>query len=299
MDHSQDPGVTTLVDSPARTPARRPAKALSTPTTPMEMLALAVQNGASVEQLGQLMDLKDRHEQGEARKAFVAAMAQFKKNPPRIEKNRRANVSSRKGEGASYAYKYANLADVCEQIVTALADVGISHDWSTEQKDGFIAVTCTLTHELGHSKSTRLVSGADQSGGKNSLQALGSAVSYLERYTLLAATGLAVDDGQDDDGDSGITGDERAELRQEADKMRAGRTRQSPQEIAGQRTQKQAPGQSLIDEARAKADMGHKEFGAYWRGLTDDQRTQLGPMLQDLSDRASAATAQRASEAGK
>jgi hypothetical protein len=44
-----------------------------------------------------------------------------------------------------------------------------------------------------------LESAPDESGGKNSIQAIASAVSYLERYTLLAATGLAVK-GMDNDG---------------------------------------------------------------------------------------------------
>ena len=44
-----------------------------------------------------------------------------------------------------------------------------------------------------------MAAGPDGSGGKNAIQAIGSTVSYLERYTLLAATGLATED-QDDDG---------------------------------------------------------------------------------------------------
>jgi len=39
----------------------------------------------------------------------------------------------------------------------------------------------------------------DSSGGKNSIQAIGSTISYLERYTFMAATGLAAK-GMDDDG---------------------------------------------------------------------------------------------------
>ena len=42
---------------------------------------------------------------------------------------------------------------------------------------------------------------ADTSGSKNSIQAIGSTVSYLERYTLYAILGLASAD-QDDDGHS-------------------------------------------------------------------------------------------------
>jgi len=40
----------------------------------------------------------------------------------------------------------------------------------------------------------------DMSGGKNAIQAVISAKSYLERHTLLAATGLTTKDIEDDDG---------------------------------------------------------------------------------------------------
>src|SRR5690606_35194749 len=61
------------------------------------------------------------------------------------------------------------------------------------------SVTCVITHELGHSERTTLSAAPDESGGKNSIQAVGSTVTYLQRYTLMAATGLAAKD-MDDDG---------------------------------------------------------------------------------------------------
>jgi hypothetical protein len=51
----------------------------------------------------------------------------------------------------------------------------------------------------GHHEETTLSSSPDDSGGKNSIQAIGSAVTYLQRYTLLALTGLATRE-QDNDG---------------------------------------------------------------------------------------------------
>jgi hypothetical protein len=56
-----------------------------------------------------------------------------------------------------------------------------------------------VTHELGHSAQTSLTAPPDASGSKNSIQAIGSTVSYLQRYTFMAITGLAAKD-QDDDG---------------------------------------------------------------------------------------------------
>jgi hypothetical protein len=55
---------------------------------------------------------------------------------------------------------------------------------------------------MGHSERTPLEASPDASGGKNGIQAVGSTVTYLQRYTLLSATGMAVQD-QDDDGRGG------------------------------------------------------------------------------------------------
>lgn len=161
---------------------------------PMEVLQLAIQQGADVDKLAKLLELQERWEAGQARKAFTAAMARFKAHPPEISKNKHVKF------GAT-TYNHATLDHVTEQVTKALSAVGISHKWEVDQQNG-ISVTCVLTHELGHSERTTLSAGADTSGSKNAIQAIGSTVTYLERYTLLAATGLAASD-QDDDGGSG------------------------------------------------------------------------------------------------
>jgi hypothetical protein len=166
------------------------------PTNPMQMLAVAVQQGMPIETLRELMQLKKEWEADEARKAFVAAMAAFKANPPEIIKDKHVSFTTQKG---TTAYDHATLGGVCSAIIKGLAGHGISHRWEVAQQDNRIKVTCVLTHAQGHSESVSLNAGADDSGGKNSIQAIGSAVTYLQRYSLLAATGLAAMD-QDDDG---------------------------------------------------------------------------------------------------
>ena len=51
---------------------------------------------------------------------------------------------------------------------------------------------------MGHFETTSLTAAGDQSGGKNAIQALGSTISYLERYTILALTGLSTHEMDDD-----------------------------------------------------------------------------------------------------
>lgn len=171
------------------------------PTTqnaePMHLIQLAVQQGASPEALEKLLALKERWEAGEARKAFVSAMAQFKADPPKITKNKKVNFTTQKG---TTSYSHASLDHVCDVIGAALGKVQISYRWETEQLDnGHVKVRCILTHALGHQESSVLIAQPDNSGNKNTIQAVGSTVTYLQRYTLLAVTGMATED-QDDDG---------------------------------------------------------------------------------------------------
>jgi hypothetical protein len=163
------------------------------------------------DKLMKLMDAKERFDATEAKKAYVAAMAEFKRNPPEIFKTKQVGYTNK--DGTFTGYKHATLGDVTTAIIKGLADNGFSHRWDTEQRDNAqIYVTCVLTHKLGHSESTTLNSSRDDSGKKNNIQQMASAINYLQRYTLLAATGLATQDAQDDDDGAG------AEPKQEQDR---------------------------------------------------------------------------------
>ena len=188
---------------------------LPAPATPMAMIGHALASGASVETMERLLALQERWEANEARKAFVEALARFKANPPAILRNRHVEFETRTGGKTSYSH--ATLDNVCDAIGCTLAATGLSWRWETEHlEQGIIRVTCILTHVGGHSERTALQASPDASGGKNPVQAVGSTVTYLQRYTLLAATGIAVQ-GQDDDaatamGAKAISMDQVAEI---------------------------------------------------------------------------------------
>ncbi|MGH9644413.1 MAG: ERF family protein [Terriglobales bacterium] len=165
-------------------------------TNPIQLLAMAVAQGADLDKLERLMALKKSWEADEARKAFTVAMSEFKQTAPKIVKD--AHVRYANKAGSITEYDHATLGAVCQAVIKGLSDHGVSHRWITEQPERMtVKVTCVLTHAHGHSESATLVSAPDDSGGKNSIQAIASAVSYLQRYTLLSVTGLATN--MDDD----------------------------------------------------------------------------------------------------
>lgn len=167
--------------------------AIQAQATPAALLVYAMERGADLDKLEKLMELQTRWDADQARKAYVVDMAEFKKNPPQIVKDKLVEFS-----GTSY--KHATLGTVTQAIVDGLAQHGFSHRWDTKVEGSSVTVTCILTHRLGHCETTTLTSGRDESGKKNSIQAMASAITYLQRYTLLAATGLATHDQGDDDG---------------------------------------------------------------------------------------------------
>lgn len=162
--------------------------------TPMDLLAQAQASGASLEQLEKFMDLQERHEKRESEKAYNIAIADFKSKNIKILKKTLVDFQTSKGRTS---YKHANLGDAVAQIIEGLCQCGLNHSWKTAQNGQDITVTCRISHIAGHSEDTSITAQPDSSGGKNSIQAIGSTITYLERYTLKAALGLAE---EDDDG---------------------------------------------------------------------------------------------------
>ena len=158
--------------------------------SPAELIKAALAKGADLTQLKGLLDLQEQYEANEARKAYHVAMTAFKADPPKIAKEKEVSFG-----GTSY--KHATLSSVTEKINRSLSQHGLAATWKVQQ-NGTISVTCKITHVKGHSEETTMTAPADTSGSKNSIQAIGSTITYLERYTLLAATGLATDDMDDD-----------------------------------------------------------------------------------------------------
>ncbi|MEE2041253.1 ERF family protein [Nocardiopsis sp. CT-R113] len=109
---------------------------------------------------------------------------------PRIHKGETANVKSDKG---SYSYSYADLADVSEELLPVLASVGLSFTTRPTLVDGVFLLAYALVHVSGEREEGLYPLPA---GGNP--QAIGSAITYARRYCLLAMTGAAPHNEDDD-----------------------------------------------------------------------------------------------------
>lgn len=175
--------------------------ALAVTDNPYMVMAMKAMEMGKVDQLDKLLDLHMKWDAEQARKAFVAAMADFKAEAGgiTIAKSKHVSFTTQKGKTE---YNHAELHDITRALVPLMAKHGISHRWVPAQEGAKITVTCVMTHRSGHSESVSLTASNDDSGGKNSIQSIASAKTYLERYTLLAATGIATGGELEDDGRS-------------------------------------------------------------------------------------------------
>ena len=111
-----------------------------------------------------------------------------------VPKGREAKIPTK--TGASYGYKYADLADTLSMIRPVLARHGLAVTQTASNPDGdTVAITTTLIHSSGEWMSFHpllLPNG-------RTAQETGSAITYGRRYSLLAVLGLAA---EDDDGAS-------------------------------------------------------------------------------------------------
>lgn len=183
----------------------RPAGSVSVIVTPMQMIERALSNNASLEVIEKFMALQERWEKSEARKAFDAAIAGAKATIEPAVRNATGHNNRR----------YANFAAIAEAVKEPLAQHGLSYRFRTVQAER-ISVTCILSHRDGHSEENTLSGPPDKTGIKNDIQAIGSTLTYLQRYSLIQALGIATtedDDGKAAGGVGSITDEQADSLR--------------------------------------------------------------------------------------
>ena len=178
-----------VIELPAA-PAIETLPARTASVDPSTLLARAVDQGLDVDQLGKLMELHERWESNQARKAFNAAMAAFQSMVPRITKAKTVDFPSKRGGRVNYSY--APLADIREQIKETLEKCGLSVRFAINQAAGRVNVTCIVTHVDGHSEETSMEGAEDAKMTGN--QAIGSTVTFLSRYAMIGALGLTTAD---------------------------------------------------------------------------------------------------------
>lgn len=154
---------------------------------------MALNPEISPDRVERFIALKRQVDADAARREFDAAIAEAKAEISPVLKNREGHNGKR----------YADFAAIAKAVDPIITKHGLSYRFRTQQTDR-ITVTCVLSHKAGHFEETSLSGPADASGSKNAIQAIGSTLTYLQRYSLVQALGLAA--AEDDDGKAGGIG---------------------------------------------------------------------------------------------
>lgn len=147
-----------------------------------------------IDKFDRLMVWKEKIDRNNSVRAFNDAVALAKGEFGSITKNRVVDFTSQKGRTN---YRHEDFANVASVVDPVLSKHGLSYRYRSAQNGQRLTVTCILNHRDGHSEETSLEISEDHSGNKNAIQAVGSAATYLQRYTLKLALGLA--SSHDDD----------------------------------------------------------------------------------------------------
>lgn len=158
-----------------------------------------------IARLEKILELRERVETRNARIAFAEAVASAKAQIKPVVRNTKGHNDK----------KYADFAAIASEVDPVLSQHGLSYRFRSKQGDK-ITVTCILSHRDGHSEETELSAASDTSGNKNAIQAIGSTLTYLQRYSLVLSLGLS--SGHDDDGKAAGAGE--AITQKQADDLR-------------------------------------------------------------------------------
>ncbi len=148
----------------------------------------AADDTCNVEKMERLFALKERMDAQERERLFADALARIQAAAPRITQHGRTDKA-----------KFAKLEDIDFAMRPLMADEGFSLSFDTELVDGKVLMIGRLSHRAGHSEEKRLALPIDNGPGRNSIQAMGSTVSYGRRYLTKMFFNI-IEVGEDNDG---------------------------------------------------------------------------------------------------
>jgi hypothetical protein len=105
--------------------------------------------------------------------------------------------ASKDRQNTHFNSRYADLASVIQAVRAPLSKHGIAFTQPTTVEGGRVIVRTLLSHKSGEWVGCELSARPQQ----DTPQGIGSTMTYLRRYSLMAMTGIAPDD---DDGEAGM-----------------------------------------------------------------------------------------------
>ena len=170
--------------------------------SPNAIIMAAIQKNYDPAFIEKMMDLAERNEKNVARKAYFAAVSDFKENIPTVLKDK---INSQTGNSP-----YSSVGNLLGTVNPELARYDLSVNFKIKDSEDFKFMTISgiLSHAMGHSEETSMTFEVETTGAKGGqvmtkTHARMSALTYGMKATFGAVVGIAaVDSIHDDDGNA-------------------------------------------------------------------------------------------------
>ena len=157
----------------------------------------AADPSVDVDKMERLLQMQERVLKSQARMAFDSDFSLMQTKMPLITEN--GEIKFTDAKGVKHNTKYALFEDINQAIKPVMQEFGFSISFKVQNQDSNkINVTGILMHRMGHREETTMTLPADTTGSKNTVQSLGSSVSYAKRYVLMAMLNITTK-GEDTD----------------------------------------------------------------------------------------------------
>lgn len=160
------------------------------------------------EKMKALLDMQERIEERDAKKAFTVAFNALQAELPIIDRDGKIDHSAEGTSGTTKSgrralqTKYATYPNLNRVVGPLLKKHGFTFSSAMEpEPSGPMVVVSTLEHVAGHARTTHFRVTADASGGKNNQQGWGSSQQYGMRYNMIALLNIVTEAKEDQDND--------------------------------------------------------------------------------------------------
>ena len=164
-------------------------------TSPATMMETLTNKGASLEQIEKFMELQERHEANEAKKAYNADMVLVQQEMPAVEKSLKNKQTNS---------MYADLSHIIQKTKPIYTKHGFSVTFyeGETNKPEHIRIYADVVHKLGHKESPYYDVPLDGKGLKGNanmtpIHAKASSVAYGKRYLMCMVWNIATGDDND------------------------------------------------------------------------------------------------------
>lgn len=202
----------------------------TTEQSPLDKLAKMDLSSIDPDKLEKLLEVQERWEGNEAKKAYAKAMAECQAEVPNV-----IHAANRNNQTNSNYAKY-------DAVVRAIKPIYVRHGFTVSfgespcDREGFILVVATVRHSSGHAETFQRFAPIDNLGPKGNptktmLHGCESSMKYMQRKLLESIFGASEgDEVADDDGQAAgapepvdqQTGDEIAALLEQVEEIDPG-----------------------------------------------------------------------------